>query len=45
VGPDHWHEGDLIAVHGCTFDSKGDLYAQEWNVHGRVTKYRRVKAK
>ena len=45
VGPDHWHEGDLIAVHGCTFDSKGALYAQEWNVHGRVTKYRRVKAK
>ncbi len=45
VAPDHWHEGDLIAVHGCTFDSKGDLYAQEWNVHGRVTRYRRVKAK
>ncbi len=43
VGPDHWHAGDLIAVHGCTFDSKGDLYAQEWNVHGRVTKYTKVK--
>lgn len=43
VGPSDWIEGDLIAVHGCTFDSKGDLYAQEWNVHGRVTKYTKVK--
>jgi|TARA_B110001454_G_scaffold215223_1_gene236270 hypothetical protein len=43
VGPADWHEGALIAVHGCTFDAKGDLYAQEWNVHGRVTKYSRVK--
>ncbi len=42
VGPADWHEGALIAVHGCTFDSKGDLYAQEWNVHGRVTKYTKV---
>ncbi len=43
VAPDHWHEGELIAVHGCTFDSRGDLYAQEWNVHGRVTKYTKVR--
>ncbi len=45
VAPEHWHAGDLIAVHGCTFDAKGDLYAQEWNVHGRVTRYTRVEAK
>ena len=43
VAPEHWHAGDLIAVHGCTFDARGDLYAQEWNVHGRVTRYTRVK--
>ncbi|MCP4848454.1 MAG: hypothetical protein GY899_10965 [Verrucomicrobiaceae bacterium] len=43
VGPADWHEGALIAVHGCTFDAKGDLYAQEWNVHGRLTKYTKVK--
>lgn len=43
IAPEHWHEGDLIAVHGCTFDVTGALYAQEWNVHGRVTKYVRVK--
>ena len=43
IAPEHWHEGDLIAVHGCSFDVTGALYAQEWNVHGRVTKYVRVK--
>lgn len=43
IAPEHWHEGDLIAVHGCTFDVTRALYAQEWNVHGRVTKYVRVK--
>ena len=43
IAPEHWHEGDLIAVHGCTFDVTGALYAQEWNVHGRGTKYVRVK--
>ncbi len=42
ISPEHWHEGDLVAVHGCTFDVHGALYAQEWNVHGRVTKYVRV---
>ncbi len=44
ISPEHWHEGDLVAVHGCTFDVHGALYAQEWNVHGRVTKYIRVEA-
>ena len=43
VGPADWHEGALIAVHGCTFDAKGDLYAQERTVHGRLTKYTKVK--
>jgi len=32
-----------VAVHGCTFDVKGDLYAQEWNRYGRLTKYTKVK--
>jgi len=43
VGPADWYEGDLVAVHGFTFDAEGDLYAQGWNVHGRVTKYTKVK--
>ena len=37
--PDKWVEGAVVAVHGMTFDNKGDLYAMEWNRFGRVTKY------
>ncbi len=43
--PDQWVEGALLAVHGLTFDAKGDLYAMEWNQFGRATKYTPVKAK
>ena len=43
AAPADWIEGALLAVHGCTFDPKGDLYAQEWNRYGRVTKYTKVK--
>ncbi|MBT7982781.1 MAG: 6-bladed beta-propeller, partial [Akkermansiaceae bacterium] len=41
--PEDWVEAALVAVHGCTFDSNGDLYAQEWNRFGRLTKYTKVK--
>ena len=41
--PEDWVEGALVAVHGCTFDANGDLYAQEWNRFGRLTKYTKVK--
>ena len=41
--PDKWVEGAVVAVHGLTFDSKGDLYAMEWNRFGRTTKYTPVK--
>lgn len=37
--PEKWIEGAVVAVHGLTFDSKGALYAMEWNRYGRVTKY------
>ena len=41
--PASWVDGALVAVHGCTFDSKGDLYAQEWNRFGRVVRYSKAK--
>ena len=37
--PDKWIEGAVVAVHGLTFDPKGDLYAMEWNRFGRAVKY------
>jgi hypothetical protein len=41
--PEAWVDGALVAVHGFTFDAKGDLYAQEWNRFGRLIKYTHVK--
>ncbi|MEZ5328137.1 MAG: hypothetical protein R3F19_24095 [Verrucomicrobiales bacterium] len=41
--PESWVDGALVAVHGCTFDANGDLYAQEWNRFGRLIKYTHVK--
>ena len=41
--PESWVDGALVAVHGCTFDAKGDLYAQEWNRYGRIVKYTAAK--
>ena len=31
-------------AHGLSFDSAGNLYVEDWNFAGRVTKLRRVSA-
>lgn len=33
-----WKEGVFTAPHGLCFDKAGNLYVQDWNVTGRVTK-------
>lgn len=33
-----WKEGIFTAPHGLCFDKTGNLYVQDWNVTGRVTK-------
>ena len=40
-----WEEGIFIAPHGANWDKKGNLYVQDWNMHGRITKLVRVKSK
>jgi DNA-binding beta-propeller fold protein YncE len=37
-----WVEGQFVAPHGATWDSKGNIYVAEWVRVGRVTKLRRV---
>lgn len=37
--------GIFSAPHGLSFDPDGNLYIQDWNSSGRVTKLRRVNAK
>ena len=38
VKPEDQHVGIFTAPHGITFATNGDLYVQDWNVTGRVTK-------
>lgn len=38
VPPTEWQEGIFTAPHGLCFDKDGNLYVQDWNQTGRVTK-------
>lgn len=42
VPPTKWKDGEFISPHGAAWDSKGNLYVQDWNAYGRMTKLRRV---
>ena len=37
-----WREGVFIAPHSLAFDTAGNLFVQDWNFIGRLTKLRRV---
>ncbi len=43
VRRDRLKDGQFTSPHGCAWDSKGNLFVQDWNVLGRVTKLERVK--
>jgi hypothetical protein len=38
VAPEEFKEGVFTAPHGLCFDKTGNLYVQDWNASGRVTK-------
>lgn len=38
VPPQDWKEGVFTAPHGCAIDYEGNLYIQDWNRWGRITK-------
>lgn len=38
VPPEDWKEGVFTAPHGCAIDADGNLYIQDWNKWGRITK-------
>lgn len=37
------HDGIFTAPHGLCFDTLGNLYVQDWNQSGRVTKLKKIK--
>jgi hypothetical protein len=45
VRRDKWKDGEFISPHGATWDKDGNLYVEDWNVLGRVTKLKRVKSR
>jgi hypothetical protein len=42
VKPEDWKDGQFTAPHGAAWDSKGDLYVEDWNASGRVNKLKRL---
>lgn len=42
IAPEHWRDGIFIAPHGLAFDKAGNLYVQDWNFAGRLTKLKKT---
>jgi|GEM_PF-45828 len=38
VPPEQWQDGVFTAPHGCSFDHEGNVYIEDWNKWGRITK-------
>ena len=43
VDPKMWKPAIFTAPHGLSFDKDGNLYVQDWNKYGRITKLKRLK--
>jgi hypothetical protein len=43
VPREQWVDGQFISPHGAAWDSHGDLYVEDWNQTGRVSKLERIK--
>ena len=45
IAPELWRDGIFIAAHGLAFDKAGNLYVEDWNFKGRLTRLQRVGGK
>ncbi|MES2571591.1 MAG: 6-bladed beta-propeller, partial [Verrucomicrobiota bacterium] len=45
VAPQWWRTGIFTAPHGISYDAEGNLYVQDWNKTGRVSKLVKAPAK
>ena len=43
VPPDQWKEGIFNAPHGISYDKDANLYVEDWNASGRLSKMKKVK--
>jgi len=44
VPPAEWQEGIFNAAHGISYDKDGNLYVEDWNASGRISKMEKIKA-
>jgi hypothetical protein len=44
VQPADWKDGQFTAPHGAAIDSKGNVYVEDWNAVGRVSKLKKLEA-
>jgi hypothetical protein len=42
IPPEWWKQGVFTAPHGVSYDAQGNLYVQDWNKTGRITKLVKV---
>lgn len=42
VGRERWRPGEFLSPHGAAFDAEGNLYVQDWNQSGRLTRLTRL---
>lgn len=45
VPPEAWQNGIFTAPHAVCFDADGNLYVQDWNASGRISKLKRQASK
>ena len=43
VAPKDWKEGIFNAPHGVSFDKDANLYVEDWNKTGRISKFEKLK--
>lgn len=43
IPPAQWKDGEFISPHCAAWDAEGNLYVQDWNETGRITKLKRIK--
>jgi hypothetical protein len=43
VPPEQWKEGIFNAPHGISYDKDANLYVEDWNASGRISKMMKVK--
>jgi hypothetical protein len=42
VPPTEWKDGIFNAPHGVSYDHDGNIYVEDWNASGRISRFNKV---